>query len=89
MNQHLTVAGTPTFTSVDPVIGNPLVDVDNRLQVGSAAIDTGVDVGILDDIDGDIRPLGAGFDIGADEYGGIFADGFESGDTSEWSSTVP
>ena len=88
MNQHLTVAGTPTFTSVDPVIGNPLLDVDNRLQAGSAAIDTGVDVGILDDIDGDNRPYGAGFDIGADEYSVLFVDGFESGDTSAWSSTV-
>ncbi|MFO7680099.1 MAG: PKD domain-containing protein [Chloroflexota bacterium] len=38
-----------------------------HLGAGSAAIDTGVDAGILTDSDGEIRPLGAGFDIGFDE----------------------
>ncbi len=53
------------------------------------------------DIDGEPRGVddpdvpdnfpGAIFDIGADEAGpgGIFADGFETGDTSRWSATVP
>lgn len=89
MTQHLAVAGTPTFTSVDPVLGDPVLDADYRLQTGSAAIDTGVEVGVTDDIDGDLRPMGTTPDIGADEFSGIFADGSESGDTSAWSTTVP
>lgn len=86
MNHHLTVGGTPTFTEVDPVMGDPVLDAIFRLRSGSAAIDTGIDVGVGEDIDGDLRPQDAGFDIGADEFSGIFADGFESGDTSAWSS---
>jgi hypothetical protein len=88
VNQHWTVAGTPTFTSVGPVIGDPLLDATYRLQAGSAAIDTGVDVGVTHDIDHGLRPFGSAPDIGIDEFGAIFADGFESGDTSAWSSTV-
>ena len=39
------------------------------------------------DLDGDLRD--AQPDVGADEVGtAIFADGFESGDTSEWSFTT-
>jgi len=38
-----------------------------HLGAGSAAIDTGVDAGISFDIDGQSRPIGAGFDIGYDE----------------------
>jgi hypothetical protein len=41
------------------------------------------------DSDIDRQPRDAEPDIGADEFGwGIFADGFESGDTGEWSSTI-
>ena len=32
--------------------------------------------------------IGTAPDIGADEFSGIFADGFESVDTSAWSTTV-
>ena len=84
VNQHLIVAGTPTLTSVDPVIGDPMLDINNRLQTGSAAIDTGIDVGVTHDIDHGGRPFGTAHDIGADEFGAIFADGFESGDTRAW-----
>lgn len=42
---------------------------------------------VIDDFDGHPRPVGAQPDIGADEFGsdGLFADGFESGNASEWS----
>ena len=87
VSQHLVVGGTPTLTSVDPVIGDPVLDANYRLQAGSAAIDTGVDVGVTYDIDHGLRPFGSGPDIGADEFGAIFADGFESGDTAAWSTS--
>jgi hypothetical protein len=52
--------GDPRF--VDPLHG------DYHLQIGSAAIDHGVDAGIYTDLDGNPRPIGLGFDIGAYEY---------------------
>jgi len=41
---------------------------DYHLTGTSPCIDAGTDAGVYDDIDGDLRPRGAGFDIGADEY---------------------
>jgi len=41
---------------------------DFHLTADSPCIDAGIDVGVYTDIDGDVRPYGAGFDIGADEY---------------------
>jgi predicted outer membrane repeat protein len=55
--------GDPKF--VDPLNG------DYHLQFGSAAIDHGVDAGVYADLDGNPRPGGAGFDIGAYEYQSI------------------
>jgi hypothetical protein len=46
---------------------------------------------VTDDFDGHPRPVGANPDVGADEFssvGPLFADGFESGSTSAWSSSV-
>jgi hypothetical protein len=46
---------------------------------------------VTDDFDGHPRPVGVNPDVGADEFGSIgplFADGFESGSTSAWSSCV-
>ncbi len=53
------VSGDPNF--IDPLQDN------YHLSVGSAAINVGTDVGIVDDFDGEIRPLNGGFDIGFDE----------------------
>ena len=51
--------------------GNPAFkDPDNRnyhIISVSGAIDAGIDAEVTKDIDGDIRPQGNGFDIGADE----------------------
>jgi parallel beta-helix repeat protein len=41
---------------------------DYHLTAGSPCIDVGTDAGVYTDIDGDPRPLGAGFDMGSDEY---------------------
>jgi uncharacterized repeat protein (TIGR01451 family) len=48
------------------------VDPDNsdyHIRSSSAAIDTGVEAGVDHDIDGESRPLGSGYDLGADEAG--------------------
>jgi hypothetical protein len=54
--------------SGDPKFVNP-AEGDYHISAGSAAIDTGVDAGVTDDIDGNRRPVGVGYDIGADEFG--------------------
>ena len=41
---------------------------DYHLTLSSPCIDSGTDAGVYTDIDGDVRPLRAGFDMGADEY---------------------
>lgn len=48
--------------------GDPAFGPDGyHLTAGSAAIDKGIDAGIIADIDGEPRPAGAGYDLGADE----------------------
>jgi len=44
---------------------------DYHIGLGSAAVDAGMDAGVNDDIDGDLRPMG-GYDIGADELPKVF-----------------
>jgi uncharacterized repeat protein (TIGR01451 family) len=52
----------------DPAFVNPDTG-DYHISPGSGAIDTGVDAGVITDIDGEPRPYGLGYDIGADELG--------------------
>jgi hypothetical protein len=54
------VIGDPKF--VNPAAG------DYHIGPDSAAIDAGVNANVTDDIDGGPRPVGIGYDIGADEY---------------------
>jgi hypothetical protein len=56
----VTVYGDPAF--VDPT------SWDYHLTSASAAIDEGVGAGVTVDMDGQSRPYGLGYDIGADEY---------------------
>ena len=51
----------------DPAFVNP-DGGDYHIGPDSAAIDAGMNAGVVTDIDGDLRPIGAGYDIGADEY---------------------
>ncbi|MGC9395350.1 MAG: choice-of-anchor Q domain-containing protein [Anaerolineae bacterium] len=51
----------------DPLFVSPAGD-DYRLTENSAAIDAGVDAGVYVDFQSDLRPVGAGFDIGYDEF---------------------
>ena len=67
---HYTEGGAPAFQATNSLTGDPKLDGTYHLQVGSAAIDAGVDAGVTTDIDGEARPWGAGYDIGADEYTG-------------------
>ena len=52
--------GDPAF--VDPDGG------DYHIEFTSAALDRGVDAGVVTDMDGYPRPIGMGFDLGADEW---------------------
>ena len=52
---------------VDPLFFNPDND-DYHLSIDSPCIDTGIGTSVTDDFEGDARPWGDWFDIGADEY---------------------
>ena len=55
------LSGAPLFA--DPAAG------DYHLLLGSAAMDAGKNAGVTTDMDGDLRPLCYGYDLGADEFG--------------------
>ncbi len=56
----------PHDIQADPLFLDPGGN-DFHLRAGSPCIDAAIDAGVSFDIDGDARPLGAGYDIGADE----------------------
>ncbi len=85
-------AGTgqdPAGLAADPLLVDPAA-ADFHLQAASPAVDAGdpayVPAAGEVDLDGEPRRDGPAVDVGADELGTglIFADGFESGDTSAW-----
>jgi hypothetical protein len=93
-NCYGVLVGTPGSstgnTSADPLF---VGDSDYRLQDSSTLIDAGTDtpsIGTIPDHDltGVPRPQGAAIDIGAHEWGAIFADGFEDGTTGGWSAVL-
>jgi uncharacterized repeat protein (TIGR01451 family) len=55
------LGGDPAFLA--PAVG------DYHIGLASAAMDAGVATSVADDIDGDLRPQGLGYDVGADETG--------------------
>jgi uncharacterized repeat protein (TIGR01451 family) len=69
----INTGGEGTTTVTNEYTGNPaFVDVDAgdyHINLTSAAIDKGVNTGVDRDIDGDPRPQGDGYDLGADETG--------------------
>jgi hypothetical protein len=65
---HRVRDGSPTFEAIDPLSGDARLDATYHLRWGSAAIDAGVDAGVMVDIDGDSRVKYAPPDIGADEF---------------------
>jgi hypothetical protein len=68
-NSNSDIAGGGTVSNIGSITGeDPLLTDSYHLSAGSPAIDAGVYCPLLGDIDGDGRPLGAGLDIGADEY---------------------
>ncbi len=58
---------TATNLYGDPAFADPSA-WDYHLTAGSPAIDAGVNAGVTTDFEGDPRPAGAGYDLGADEY---------------------
>lgn len=52
----------------DPAFVKPDIG-DYHIRLSSAAVDQGVHSGVVDDMDGHPRPMGGGYDIGADETG--------------------
>jgi hypothetical protein len=60
--------GTGTITVKNDLTGDPAFAADGyHLRENSPAIDAGIDADVTTDIDGQARPQGAGYDLGADE----------------------
>jgi parallel beta-helix repeat protein len=60
--------GSGAISVTHAITGSPAFAADGyHITLASAALDNGVTSGVSDDIDGDARPQGAGYDLGADE----------------------
>ena len=87
--------GTSSFYSVPQFLpGSGYVAEGYKVSGESDAVENGVSLAYVpDDYGGTERPQGSAFDIGAFEHlaspDEIFSDGFESGDTTGWSASVP
>jgi len=69
-----TVAVTATIQVSNALTGDPAFEADGyHLTASSAAIDAGVNAGVTTDLDGEPRPDGTGYDLGADELGDGYA----------------
>ncbi|MEJ5311428.1 MAG: ABC transporter substrate-binding protein [Anaerolineae bacterium] len=69
-NTPLPVSQSPTavVTVLNDWNADPRFDADGyHLRIGSPALDAGIPTALARDIDGDPRPYGNGFDVGADE----------------------
>ena len=68
---HDNVSDTDSVTGTilvnNDLTGDPDFADGYHINVASAAIDRGVNAGVSEDIDGDPRPMGSGYDLGADE----------------------
>jgi uncharacterized repeat protein (TIGR01451 family) len=68
INLHHTESGTVTFEAVETLSGDPRLDENYHLALGSDAVDAGTDAGVVHDLDGQARPHAAAPDVGADEF---------------------
>ena len=63
------IVADPPFADPKPASSAPTIEGDYHLLNNSPCIDAGTDVGAPNnDIDDNLRPLGYGFDMGADEF---------------------
>jgi uncharacterized membrane protein len=68
-NVETYIQGPVASTGAISITGQArFVDDAYHIAADSDAVDRGVDAGMWEDVDGDFRPSGDGFDIGADEY---------------------
>lgn len=71
--KYVTLAAWVSAMSQDThsIDGNPLFNspIDLTIQAASPCIDAGVNTGLTDDFDGNVRPFNSVYDIGAYEYG--------------------
>jgi hypothetical protein len=66
----LLAGGDGDLTLINTHVGDPAFTTDGyHLTPASDAVDLGIDAGVRADLDGQPRPMRAGFDIGADELG--------------------
>jgi putative cofactor-binding repeat protein len=68
VNAGSSLGGAGAITCTNDYSGDPaFADDGYHLTADSAAIDQGVAAGVSIDLDGDVRPIGSGYDLGADE----------------------